>query len=238
MFLKANIRKKNNKAYTYFYIVEGYRDENNKVKQKTVLKIGDVPREVAENVLMALKGDALFDINDIVVDKSYEYGASMFLNEVWEKAGINKILDKRYAYRIKIMALNRLIDPRSKNDLINWYSGSFFSKDKLENELNYENLYRAMDYLEENQERIEEALNNHKSKTIFYDITSSYFEGQHCEMSAYGYSRDHRKDEKQVVISHAINEEKKPLAIKVLAGNTADVTTIEERMINFKKRFK
>ena len=237
MFLKGNVRKKNNKTYNYFYIVEGHRDENNKVKQKTVFKIGDVPREVAENILMAFKGTAFFDINDIIIEKSYEYGASMFLNEVWKKSGIDKILDKKYAYRIKMMALNRLIDPRSKNDLVNWYTGSFFSKDKLENELNYENLYRAMDYLEEHQERIEEALNDHESKKIFYDITSSYFEGHHCEMSDYGYSRDHRKDEKQVVISLAINEEKQPLAIKVLAGNTADVSTVEERMLGFKNRF-
>jgi ABC-type tungstate transport system permease subunit len=81
MFLKGNVRKKDNKTYNYFYIVEGHRDENNKVKQKKVFKICDVPREVAENILMAFKGTAFFDINDIIIEKSYEYGASMFLNE-------------------------------------------------------------------------------------------------------------------------------------------------------------
>jgi hypothetical protein len=94
MFLKENIRIKNNKSYSYFYVVEGYRDENNRVKQKTVLKIGDVPREVAENILAALKGGAIFDINDIKIEKSYEYGASMFLNDVGKSLELIKLLIK------------------------------------------------------------------------------------------------------------------------------------------------
>lgn len=237
MYLKESFRKNNKKTYSYFSIVESYRDENSRVKQRAIANLGNISREKAEAFLAIYKGTEIIDFDKVEIEKSCEYGASKFLDEIWKTAKLDKILSKKYSFRIKMMVINRLLDPRSKYDLINWFDSSLFSLLNKSNEVNYENLYRALDYLEENQDKIEEAIYDKKSKQIFYDITSSYFEGGDCEMSAFGYSRDRRKDKKQVVISLAINENKRPLAVKVLKGNTSDVTTVTERMESFKNRF-
>ncbi len=54
--------------------------------------------------------------------------------------------------------------------------------------------------LEENFSKAEEHLYHsavkhyqQNNKELFYDITSSYFEGHKCIIAKYGYSRDHRK---------------------------------------------
>ena len=63
---------------------------------------------------------------------------------------------------------------------------------------------------------------------LLYDLTSTYIEGQGEEIpkAQYGYSRDQRFDCKQLVIALVITPEGFPLAYEVMAGNTADRTTL------------
>ena len=68
---------------------------------------------------------------------------------------------------------------------------------------------------------------------IHYDITSVYFEGEYTESAkvAYGYSRDHRPDAKQVNLGvNVTGEAGIPLGYRVLAGRTADRTTPLENL--------
>jgi transposase len=63
---------------------------------------------------------------------------------------------------------------------------------------------------------------------LLYDLTSTYFEGG-CEQipkAKHGYSRDGRGDCRQVVIALVVTTDGLPLAYEVLAGNTADKTTL------------
>src|SRR5260221_2446616 len=65
---------------------------------------------------------------------------------------------------------------------------------------------------------------------LLYDLTSTYFEGL-CEQipkARHGYSRDGRGDCRQVVIALVITPDGLPLAYEVLAGNTADKTTLRQ----------
>ena len=65
-------------------------------------------------------------------------------------------------------------------------------------------------------------------EVLLYDLTSTYFEGEmaHNPKATRGYSRDGRPDCVQVVIALVITPEGFPLAYEVLAGNTADCTTL------------
>lgn len=65
---------------------------------------------------------------------------------------------------------------------------------------------------------------------LFYDITSTYFEGsgQRNEQAKRGYSRDRRPDCAQVCIGLVLSGEGLPLAFEVFDGNRTDVTTVEE----------
>jgi hypothetical protein len=65
---------------------------------------------------------------------------------------------------------------------------------------------------------------------LLYDLTSTYFEASppfpENDKRRYGYSRDHRPDCVQVVIALVVTPEGLPLAYEVMAGNTADSTTL------------
>lgn len=65
---------------------------------------------------------------------------------------------------------------------------------------------------------------------LLYDLTSTYFEANppfpEGDKRRYGYSRDKRSDCVQVVIALVVTPEGLPLAYDVLAGNTADNTTL------------
>ena len=67
---------------------------------------------------------------------------------------------------------------------------------------------------------------------LLYDLTSTYFESdppaEEADKRRHGYSRDHRPDCVQVVIALVVTPQGFPLAYEVLAGNTADSTTLKD----------
>jgi transposase len=73
---------------------------------------------------------------------------------------------------------------------------------------------------------------------VFYDLTSSYFEGDCCPLAHHGYSRDRRPDLKQVVIGLLVTDEGLPIAHQVYPGNTKDSNTLNEQINLLKQRFK
>ncbi|MFZ3172370.1 MAG: hypothetical protein WA118_10355 [Carboxydocellales bacterium] len=88
-------------------------------------------------------------------------------------------------------------------------------------------VYRELDSLN----RQENALQSHLYSQLqrldptvgegfFYDITSTYMEGSQCVIAKLGYSRDHRPDLEQIVITLIVTPQGSPFYWKVLEGNT------------------
>ena len=72
---------------------------------------------------------------------------------------------------------------------------------------------------------------NARFDVLLYDLTSTYFEVNASDLPEndkrrHGYSRDKRPDCPQVAIALVVTPEGLPLAYEVLAGNTADSTTL------------
>ena len=65
---------------------------------------------------------------------------------------------------------------------------------------------------------------------LLYDLTSTCFECDPPEAGKrrFGYSRDKRSDCVQVVIALVVTPDGLPLAYEVMAGNTADKTTLRD----------
>jgi transposase len=62
---------------------------------------------------------------------------------------------------------------------------------------------------------------------LHWDLTSIYFEGAYVDsqVAAYGYSRDHRSDTKQINLEVDVTHEGAvPILYQVLTGNTADIS--------------
>lgn len=76
---------------------------------------------------------------------------------------------------------------------------------------------------------------------LLYDLTSTYFEANppfpEDDKRRFGYSRDHRPDCVQVVIALVVTPEGLRLAYEVMAGNTADSTTLRDFLGRIERQY-
>src|ERR1700687_3209413 len=111
-----------------------------------------------------------------------------------------------------------------------------------------DNLYRCLDRLLEHKEALFGFLKGRwqdlfgvKFEVLLYDLTSTYFESDppfpDGDKRRFGYSRDHRSDCVQVVIALVVTPEGLPLAYEVLAGNTADSTTLRDFLDRIERQY-
>jgi len=105
-----------------------------------------------------------------------------------------------------------------------------------------DDLYAALESLEEHQSRIETALASQRpgrgAQSVFlYDVTSVYFEGQHNELAQFGYNRDGKRGKKQMVAGLLTDGQGEPLSIQLYPGNTNDPPTFLDAVDKLKVRF-
>ncbi|WP_367358737.1 IS1634 family transposase [Mesotoga sp.] len=111
-------------------------------------------------------------------------------------------------------------------------------------QLSLQHYYRGLDYLEKFKEEVEEELfSNVKTlfnlnlDLVFWDTTSTYFQGEGPELSMYGRSKDHRSDCKQVMIGVLMTKDGFPVAHQIFPGNTADIDTFRIALEDIRRRF-
>lgn len=150
---------------------------------------------------------------------------------------------------VLILVLARLCEPSSELHIAeDWYR-----RTALENLLgikpefvNESRLYRALDCLLPHKRELEIHLKRRLGELfaldydlLLYDVTSTYFEGEakRNELAQRGYSRDRRPDCKQVCIGLVVTREGFPVGYEVFAGNTTDVTTVEDMVEEMESRY-
>lgn len=234
------------KVYHSAQIVESRRNENGQSRQRTLLDISSIGMEKILAVKAALSGKSVVDWDSLEGVSALDYGIPFVVERVLDFLGFSDILGeegKKHYPTIMAMIANRIDAPCAKYGLHNWAKRtSFWNYPGIDPEkaFHHEACYEALDFLEENQESIEDALYQRREKPVrlfLYDITSSYFEGRKAELSRFGYSRDHRSDRKQVVIGLATDSNGLPLCVEVFEGNTRDSSTVIEKINDLKKRF-
>jgi len=192
------------------------------------------------------------DTDRIELEKSREAGTVHVGHQMWERLGLDGILRgagmTEQACRLsEAMTLNRLIAPSSEHAMPEWIRrtamgdilGADFSK------LDDNKLYRNLDKLHPNRERIERELASQEKKLFnldetfyLYDLTSTYFEGQAEKnpQAKRGYSRDKRPDCKQVVVGLVLDGQGFPKAHEIFDGNVQDRGTVEQMLAVLEKR--
>ena len=178
--------------------------------------------------------------------------------QLWRMLHLDEIVQRhvppskhscRPADMVAIEVINRLCGPCSEFALAEHWYASTALEDLLgvaDAEVTKDRLYRTLDGLRAVQVAIEDDLQK-QLQTLFdldydlllYDLTSTYFEGlaEENELAARGYSRDHRRDCKQVVLALVVTREGFPLAHFTLKGNTQDLATVERVVTEVEKRF-
>jgi len=141
---------------------------------------------------------------------------------------------------LKTLTCYRLLDPGSEWRLHRYWFDHSAMADLLGEDFKIaqkDTLYRCHDRLLEHKEGLFEHLKGRwqslfdaKCEVLLYDLTSTYFESDppfpESDKRQFGYSRDKRSDCVQVVIALVVTPEGFPLGYEVMAGNTADNTTL------------
>jgi transposase len=142
------------------------------------------------------------------------------------------------------MIVDRVISPGSKLSCSRGMKKET-AQNSLAEELNPGNvdvheLYDAMDWLLERQNRIENKLAKKHLKggsLVLFDVSSSYYTGRKSSLRQYGYSRDHRTDRPQIVYGLLCDTEGRPISVEALPGNTADPNAFNSFVQRIRKRF-
>jgi len=214
----------------YYYEYESYR-EGGKTKHRMVRYLG--------------KTKDLAKPEDFTVKDIKSWGDVQALcsiaNAIDFRKNVNLILQKgggvEASKLLLILAINRILDPCSKNKMESWYR-----KTALDSILGVEphllsaqNLCSFLDYLTPDRtERIERNFTrtlkekfNASTDCVIYDITSTYTFGSIKDLSNYGYSRDHRSDLEQINIGLAVTDKDYfPIMHQIFEGNVPDVVTL------------
>ncbi len=200
MYLKKTL---NRQGRYFLSFVQGYRDENGKVKQKTIENIGflDELNKQYENPISHFKKIAKqrsnSEINELVIknlksktidNNSHQKNLGyVILKKVYNELGISSVLNKKQSSLnveysldeiIKLLIFSRILFPASKNETYN-NKDLFFDK----YDFSLKDLYRSLDYFHSLKDEIIKSIwNNTKdsynrdTSITYYDTTNYYFE--------------------------------------------------------------
>ena len=223
---------------------EGYR-EGRKVKTRTLANITHWPAQRVEALRRCLKGefDGVGTASDPVSDRIF---AVLFvLKEVAQRLGIVRALGTKPLAKLALFqVLARVAHHGSRLSAVRWAEEHAVAEVLGIAKFDEDDLYESLDWLAENQEKIENKLyRTYLNKVgkplvlVLYDVTSSYLEGEQKELAEYGYDRDGKKGKEQIVIGLLTAEDGEPLAVKVFKGNTSDPVTVADQVEILKNRF-
>jgi transposase len=172
------------------------------------------------------------------------------LDEFWEQRLPPSRKGTRWDEVLLILTVYRLLSPGSEWRLHReWYGRSALADLlAMDSVIDEHVLYDCHDLLLEHKTALFDHLVgrwrdlfNVSFEVLLYDLTSTYFEIDPPlsdeDKRQFGYSRDHRSDCVQVVIALIITPEGFPLAYEVLAGNTADNTTLKDFLARIERQY-
>jgi hypothetical protein len=203
----------------------------------------DRPVEISDEHVVKVR------LKDVELRRPRQWGACWLACKLYEQLGLDKFFGERlprsrkgtrWDLIVEALCCYQLIEPGSEWKLHRyWYKksamgdllGAGFELAEIHK------LYRCLDRLMVHKRALFDHLTqrwkdlfNTKFDVLLYDLTSTYFESDppfpEEDKRKHGYSRDKRFDCVQVIIALIVTPEGFPLAYEVLAGNTADKTTL------------
>jgi hypothetical protein len=203
----------------------------------------DRPVEIDDDHVVKIR------LKDVELRRPRQWGACWLACKLYEQLGLDKFFGERlplgrkgtrWDLIVEALCCYQLIEPGSEWKLHRyWYEksamgdllGAGFELAEIHK------LYQCLDRLMVHKKALFDHLTqrwkdlfNTKFDVLLYDLTSTYFESDppfpEGDKRKHGYSRDKRFDCVQVVIALIVTPEGFPLAYEVLAGNTADRTTL------------
>ena len=194
-------------------------------------------------------------------------GPGLVFERLWQELGLKEAIEsllfsRKFEFSVEraifLTVLHRLFDPGSDRQAERWKDD--YRIGGVEG-LQLHQLYRAMAWLGEElpmdeqcsmtrfaprttKDLIEEQLFSRRRNLfssldlVFFDTTSIYFEGEGGDtVGAYGKSKDHRGDLKQMVVGAVLDHDGCPICCELWPGNAADVKSLVPVVDRLRKRF-
>jgi hypothetical protein len=217
--------------YSSAYLRRTYRDGGT-VKNETVANISALPGHVIDLIDAGLKGQQLVPAGQAVtITRSVPHGHVAAAHAMAGELGLPALLGPAGRHRDLALALiiSRVIKPGSKLSTLAWWADTTLGADLGVTEASTDDIYAAMDWLEDRQDAIEAGLARrhlgpepNPARMALFDLSSSRLEGTHCPLAARGYSRDGKKGKLQIEYGLLTDPEGRPVAVRVFPGNTGD----------------
>jgi len=226
---------------------ESYRD-GDKVKNRTLANLSDLPPEQIETLRAAFRGDKLVPAGEgMEIVRALPHGHVAAALGMARQIGLDELLPDGPERQRKLalaLIVERLIDPAAKlataRALDETTALNSLGLTLRLGEVKAKEVYAALDWLGMAQSSIEDGLARrhlHDGTLVLYDVSSSYVEGRCCELAQFGHTRDHRSDKMQIVYGLLCSADGCPVAIEVFEGNTGDPSTVGNQITKLKERF-
>ena len=256
MFIKLT----QSSGHTYAQLVESYRDETGKPRQRTLATIGRVDESDGQvdsllNGLLRAKGRCVGEVSapQVRFESALALGDVWALDQLWRELGFDGLgaIFRRARYTtpveqaLRVMVFNRLCDPESKLGVLRWLQTVSMPGVDVQR-LTHQHLLRSMDALMDHQAAVDDCvaallrpLVDVELSVVFYDLTTIRTEGlseQDGDVRQYGMSKE-GLIARQFMLGVVQTADGMPIYHEVFAGNTSEAPTLEPTLRKVLARF-
>ena len=243
MHVATTKRTYKGKVYATHLLRRSYR-EGSKVKHETLGNLSHLPEEVIDLIRRSLAGEHFVSAREaFTIERSIPYGHVRAVLGTLRKLGLEPLIaSKRSRERDLVVALiaERILHPTSKLGTVRLWGLTALGGELGVSGARVNEVYAALDWLLERQERIEKKLAvRHLSEggPVFYDASSSYYEGGTCPLARFGHDKDGKGGRPVIVYGVLADIQGRPIAMEVYPGNTGDPATVPGQVLKLRDRF-
>ena len=219
--------------------------EGKRIKKRTIANLSALTLEQAEAIRLVLKGGQLAPADgSLECIRSLPHGHVEAVRIAMRRLGFEKLIDGKASRErdlVVAMVAGRIVAPEaSKLAMTQALADTTLAEDLGVADAHEDELYAAMDWLIERQDKIEKRLAKRHLKEgglVLFDLTSSSFEGVTCPLAKIGYSRDGKPGTLQVNYGLLTDSRGCPVAVSVFEGNTADPKTLLPQVAKVRDSF-
>lgn len=236
-------------GHTYVQLVESFRDETGRPRQRTVSTLGRLD-EAGGQVESLLKGllrakgmpASMADTPQLAFESALALGDVWALDQLWKELGFDALAGvfrkARYTtpveHAIRVMVFNRLCDADSKLGVLRWLQTVSMPQVDVD-ALTHQHLLRSLDALMDHQEAVDAVVANllrplvdQDLSLVFYDLTTIRAAGlseQEGDVRQYGMAKE-GLIARQFMLGVVQTAEGLPIYHEVFDGNQAESPTL------------
>jgi transposase len=214
------------------------------VTHQTLGNLSHLPDHVIDLIRRSLKGETFVPAaNAVRITRSLPHGHVQAVLKMVKTLGLDDLIapePSRRRHLVVAMIVERLVFPSSKLANTRHWHDTTLAEELDVADATEDQLYDAMDWLLERQAAIENKLARRHltdGALVFYDVTSSYYEGKTCPLARFGHDRDGKSGCPIIVYGALTDADGRHVAVQVYPGNTGDPKTVPDQVETLTKRF-